>query len=390
MESPINGENQRSSENLRIFNENVALHTSYQTQCFINEEENLDEMIDSTCSSPYVSAPSSPGGSNRDYNNNNGYFFSAPASPMHYIQSKSISVSSSTVNISSSGSFEFDFSSKSNSISTADELFLNGQIRPMKLSSHLQKPQILTPLIDLENEVEEEDEESVFLKREGRLRNGSIHRRARSLSPLRSSQSQWHRQEEKEENKQTHSVEEDDEEESSTTTPSDSASTSRSSSTSSRSSKRWVFLKDFLRSKSEGRGIYSKEKFWNSISFNPVKDKKQSVSSIPVTNEKEKTVTATTEKKKSSVPAKKTVRPINGIGKRRVPGPSAHEMLYTSNRAQAEEMKRKTYLPYRQGLLGCLGFSSKGYGAMNVFARSLNTTVSSSSTMCASVSFRVA
>ncbi|KAI3991261.1 hypothetical protein MKX01_022482 [Papaver californicum] len=378
MENLSNGENQRSSENLRIFNQNVSLHTSYQTQCFINEEESLDEMIDSTCSSPYVSAPSSPG-SNRDYNNNNGYFFSAPASPMHYIQSKSISVSASIVNINSSGSFEFDFSAKKNSISTADELFLNGQIRPMKLSSHLQKPQILTPLLDLENEVEE-DEESVFLKREGRLRNGSIHRRARSLSPLRSSQSQWHRQEEKEEDKQIHSVEEDEEEESSTTTPSDYASTSRSSSTSSRSSKRWVFLKDFLRSKSEGRGIYSKEKFWNSISFNPVKDKKQSISLISVTNEKEKTITAaTTEKteKKKSIPAKKTVKPINGIGKRRIPGPSAHEMLYTSNRAQAEEMKRKTYLPYRQGLLGCLGFSSKGYGAMNVFARSLNTTVSS-------------
>ncbi|KAI3965895.1 hypothetical protein MKX01_010852 [Papaver californicum] len=171
MENLSNGENQRSSENLRIFNQNVSLHTSYQTQCFINEEESLDEMIDSTCSSPYVSAPSSPG-SNKDYNNNNGYFFSAPASPMHYIQSKSITVSASIVNTNSSGSFEFDFfCKKNNSISTADELFFNGQIQPMKLSSHLQKPQILTPLLDFENEVEE-DEKSVFLKREGRLRNG--------------------------------------------------------------------------------------------------------------------------------------------------------------------------------------------------------------------------
>ncbi|KAI3995122.1 hypothetical protein MKX01_031924 [Papaver californicum] len=147
MENLSNGENQRSSENLRIFNQNVSLHTSYQTQCFINEEEILDEMIDSTCS-------------NRDYNNNNGYFFSAPASPMHYIQSKSISVSTSIVNINSSCSFD-----------TADELFFKRQIRPMQLSSYLQKPQILTPLVDLENEVEEE-EKSVFLKREGMLRNG--------------------------------------------------------------------------------------------------------------------------------------------------------------------------------------------------------------------------
>uniref|UniRef100_A0A803KNT1 Uncharacterized protein n=1 Tax=Chenopodium quinoa TaxID=63459 RepID=A0A803KNT1_CHEQI len=55
-------------------------------------------------------------------------------------------------------------------------------------------------------------------------------------------------------------------------------------------------------------------------------------------------------------------------GKRR----SAHEMHYAANRAQAEEMRKKTFLPYRQGLLGCLGFNSKSYGALNGFARALN------------------
>jgi len=34
---------------------------------------------------------------------------------------------------------------------------------------------------------------------------------------------------------------------------------------------------------------------------------------------------------------------------------SAHERHYTANRAVAEEMKRKTSLPYKHGLLGCLG-----------------------------------
>ncbi|KAK1439912.1 hypothetical protein QVD17_05737 [Tagetes erecta] len=33
---------------------------------------------------------------------------------------------------------------------------------------------------------------------------------------------------------------------------------------------------------------------------------------------------------------------------------SAHEMHYTTNRAAAEETRRKTYLPYKAGLLGCL------------------------------------
>ncbi|KAF5953209.1 hypothetical protein HYC85_011153 [Camellia sinensis] len=49
-------------------------------------------------------------------------------------------------------------------------------------------------------------------------------------------------------------------------------------------------------------------------------------------------------------------KPANGVEKRRVP-PSAHELHYTANRAQAKEMKKKTFLPYRQGLLGCLGIS---------------------------------
>ena len=30
-----------------------------------------------------------------------------------------------------------------------DELFLNGKIRPMKLSSHLKMSQVLVPLVDL-------------------------------------------------------------------------------------------------------------------------------------------------------------------------------------------------------------------------------------------------
>ncbi|XP_010559223.1 PREDICTED: uncharacterized protein LOC104827699 [Tarenaya hassleriana] len=64
--------------------------------------------------------------------------------------------------------------------------------------------------------------------------------------------------------------------------------------------------------------------------------------------------------------------PTNGIAKRRGLQPSAHELHYTANRAQAEEMKKRTYLPYRHGLFGCLGFSSKSYSALNGLARSLN------------------
>ncbi|KAM1100975.1 hypothetical protein ACFX2B_007305 [Malus domestica] len=49
--------------------------------------------------------------------------------------------------------FDFEFSVRfglsrsgpTDPMSSADELFLNGKIRPMKLSTHLEKPQTLAP-----------------------------------------------------------------------------------------------------------------------------------------------------------------------------------------------------------------------------------------------------
>lgn len=218
-------------------------------------------------------------------------------------------------------------------MSSADELFLNGQIRPMKLSTHLERPQVLAPLLDLEEEEEEEEENEVRC-RDLRLRDKSLRRRTRSLSPLRNTPLEWTENEEKTDKKEN-------------VTPS-------VSSGSGRSSKRWVFLRDFLRSKSEGR---SNNKFWSTISFSPAAKEKKG-------NGPQK-------------PKKVAGKPTNGVGKRRVPASSPHELHYKANRAQAEELRRKTFLPYRQGLLGCLGFSSKGYGAMSGFARALNPVSSS-------------
>ncbi|KAI4367625.1 hypothetical protein MLD38_023340 [Melastoma candidum] len=45
------------------------------------------------------------------------------------------------------------------------------------------------------------------------------------------------------------------------------------------------------------------------------------------------------------------------------------ELHYTKNRAVSEEMKRKTYLPYKQGVLGCLGFGGSGMGVGRELAR---------------------
>ncbi|GKG64001.1 hypothetical protein Tco_0649251, partial [Tanacetum coccineum] len=62
-------------------------------------------------------------------------------------------------------------------MTSADELFLNGQIRPMRLSSHLQCPQDAMTLDDGEGDGEGRGRD--FTARDRR-------RRARSMSPLRS------------------------------------------------------------------------------------------------------------------------------------------------------------------------------------------------------------
>ena len=387
------------------------------------ETHYFTEDFDSACSTPYVSAPSSPGrpGSGPV---NGGFFYSCPASPRHFAMTsaeKAMANFASSPDNSVAIGYEFEFSARfgstgsgqPGSMSSADELFLNGQIRPMKLSSHLQRPQVLAPLMDLENEEEDGDSsnEDEFMKgwrkvgangesmsrgRDLRLKNKSLRRRTRSMSPLRSTSFEF--EDYGEENKNVidgsiTSLEVNDEslklDEATTSggtdTPPASASSSRSSSAG-RNSKKWVFLKDLLyRSKSEGR---SNNKFWSNFSFSPVKEKskkqstgvqlvvsKEKASSSSSNNNSRSNVGGESQKVKgnsghgsSSSSGKK---PMNGIGKRRVPA-SPHELHYKASKAQAEEMRKKTFLPYRQGLLGCLGFSSKGYGAMNGFARALN------------------
>ncbi|XP_057963346.1 uncharacterized protein LOC131154536 isoform X2 [Malania oleifera] len=375
------------------------------------DADDFPDDIDSSCSTPYVSAPSSPGRTTV------GFFYSAPASPMHFVLSKLPPSPDSNRGdagspASPSTSFEFEFSARfapagagsaGGAMCSADELFLNGQIRPMKLASHLQRPQLLAPLVDgEEGEIIGDgfaggDGGEVGVEavrgRDLRLRDRSLRRRTRSLSPLRSSPPFPWRNDDvdpedlnlKEMNQEK--INKEDEEaismesaNASTSAPSMSASSSRSSSAG-RSSRRWVFLKDFLyRSKSEGRGSNT-TKFWSSMTFSPAKEKKinataQATPPAPTPVETpagEKPAKAKKSAARDSSAQKKTAagKFANGVGKRRVP-PSPHELHYTANRAQAEELRKKTFLPYKQGLLGCLGFSSRSYGAMNGFARALN------------------
>lgn len=363
---------------------NFSTETHHQNLSF--------EDFDSNCSTPYVSAPSSPG---RGQPFGGGYYYSAPASPMHFaltsgavklLSAPSSPPDNSNVAVTSSSSFEFELFGPSGSgqtgwMSSADELFLNGKIRPMKLSTHLERPQVLAPLPDMDTEDEDDPKISDFGAMDGnrgrdlRLRDKSLRRRTRSMSPLRSLPFEWNVDDknplqvidQEQDVSKIEALSSEASESNSNGTSSVSASSSRSSSAG-RSSKRWVFLKDFLRSKSEGR---SNNKFWATISFSPAKEKTRPSTSSASKEKQPIPPGAPDPDKLKRNAGKKPAKPVNGAAKRRVP-PSPHELHYTANRAQAEELRKRTFLPYRQGLLGCLGFSSKGYRAMNGFARALN------------------
>uniref|UniRef100_A0A0A9BK06 Uncharacterized protein n=1 Tax=Arundo donax TaxID=35708 RepID=A0A0A9BK06_ARUDO len=197
-------------------------------------------------------------------------------------------------------------------MSSADELFHNGQIRPMRLASFLLRPQALPPLAGDPPQPADE---------RGRFRSRSLHRRSRSHSPFRA---QWLSPSSSPPALAVNAGEAAP----SASRSSSSSSTASSVSSSSRSSRRWGFLKDLLhRSKSDD-------------------GKHPPPPPAP---------------KKSPSPAA-----ARGRGRTRR---SAHARLYEARRAEAEEMRRRTFLPYRQGLLlGCLGLSSRGYGTMHSLA----------------------
>lgn len=60
------------------------------------------------------------------------------------------------------------------------------------------------------------------------------------------------------------------------------------------------------------------------------------------------------------------------ISRRRGPPVSAHELHYTVNRAVSEDMKKKTFLPYKQGILGRLAFNPTVHALANGFGFSRN------------------
>ncbi|MCD7446486.1 hypothetical protein HAX54_007800 [Datura stramonium] len=242
----------------------------------------FSEDDDSSCSTPYVSAPSSPGRGQP----HSGFYYEC-----------------------SGRSYAFRI------------------IRPMKLSTHLKRPQVLAPLLDLDEN--EEEEEKSFRGRDFKLRNRSLRRRTRSMSPLRTTSYEWQEDYEEEElevivmekkeKNDNEEIKQDDEETSNETTPCPSPGSSSGLLQWGRVRKRWVFL---------GRSFY-----------------------IEVRAKEETTVIADSANTSETKKGKQTgntkegkKKPVNGsgIGKRRVP-PSPHELHYTTNRAQSEEARKKTF-----------------------------------------------
>lgn len=373
--------------------------------------------FESACSSPYMTAPSSP----QRFGN---LFFSAPTSPTRatafYSDLRQLSLieddinprySSSSIpfkweekpgipkctarlpihNNHDSQDFEFDFSGQLDIASlSAEELFDGGKIRPLKppprlhtdcdsSSSYLTSPRSPRSRIsqgkklvqdalssprqrkdfdpfsaaieetrkkcyEINREPKREEEEKRGRGRRSSPTSGFLRKGTRSLSPLRVSDIAIDAGDNSSMEKTV----------SPTAKVIDDAKPSAYSSilsaiSFSKGYRKWR-LKDFLlfRSASEGRAT----------SKDPLR--KYAVLS-------KKSIVADDVKNLSF----RSTESVGSVSSRRRGPVSAHEMHYTTNRAVSEEMRKKTVLPYKHGLLGCLGFNH-GIG-MQEMSRSLGS-----------------
>ncbi|TKW02375.1 hypothetical protein SEVIR_8G239400v4 [Setaria viridis] len=327
---------------------------------------------DSACSTPFVSAPSSPSREREPYHHA-ACFYSAPASPTRGGGAKDFAGGGVL-------DFDFDFSSRFPSpsaaaMSSADELFCNGQIRPVRLAAALLQPQQphadqpLGPGVAAEEGGVGGGLDAVPDER-GRFRGRSVRRKARSMSPFRT---HWRRSPAPA--PQTPPLETESADEpveavtpaasrSSSSSSTASSASSASSSSSRGGSRRWGgFLKDLLhRSKSDGGKTQHSH-----LPVGPATPTSPSPGAAP-------------KRSPSPSPSPGAAR-STGTGHRGGRRRSAHERLYEARRAEAEEMRRRTNLPYRQGFLlfGCIGLGHRSYGAVHGLARGLNAAAAVSS-----------
>ncbi|KAK7308590.1 hypothetical protein VNO77_42209 [Canavalia gladiata] len=285
----------------------------------------MDFNFDSSCSSPYITAPSSP----QRFGN---LFFSAPTSPTRTVNAPQTNTNTDPIE----DDFEFDFSGHLQRPSlSADELFHGGKIRPLKPPSPVSNPNKSSSNTREQKRVVEESrrksvEESTQPQKhkQGRERASSfsIPSRTKTASPSNRKGGG------------TSSVCECDDDVSGNGNTKASETAAYSSFLSSisftKGYRKWR-IKDFLlfRSASEGRATD--------------KDPLRKYAVLSKT-------TAHEDVRNSSF---RSAESAGSMSRRRGPV-SAHELHYTVNRAVSEELKKKTPLPYKQGFLGCLGFNT--------------------------------
>ncbi|XP_059638234.1 uncharacterized protein LOC132280129 [Cornus florida] len=328
----------------------------------------------------YFSAPNSPkhfSGLYHDFDDfaviNNSSARSSAAVPFDWEEKPGTPKSSKPSIIKNEDDFAFDVSQELDNLSvSAEELFDGGKIRPLKLppqsllhkridESATQKSPVRSPISHGKKIIKEAFSprrkkgidpfaaaaESTCKRAEherGRERSSvspspsSAHRGTRSLSPFRVSKYPW---EEQEQQQQLHNTKQSSS--SIIPKPSLSSTTSSLSSSSSKGYKKWR-LKDFclFRNASEGRAMdrYPLKKY--AALFKKHEDiKNASFRSL------EGSYSGSSSNRRGPV--------------------SAHELHYTVNRAVSEDMKKKTFLPYKQGILGRLAFNPTVHALANGF-----------------------
>lgn len=334
-----------------------------ETQVILPSQTMMDFEFKNAMCSPEFTAPSSPA-------RIEDYYFSAPVSPRHISQlyaefdefliddnmvsdarrnSVSLAVpfeweekpgvpksQGKTCSTMFEDDFAFDVSQELDTASlTADVLFDGGKIKPQELPKN-----------------------SDVLREEGAIRgrersvsslssSRSGHRATRSLSPMRVSEYPWEEEYQLQQQQQQRKNDQQNSKQSSSKRNLTS-SVSALSSSSLKGHKKWK-LKDFFlfRSASEGRATDKVDPLKKYASLFKKHEDVRSSSFRSIQND-----------------------PGNSIysSKRKGKGPiSAHELHYTINRAVSEDLKKKTFLPYKQGILGRLSFNPAVHAIANGF-----------------------
>ncbi|XP_045788962.1 uncharacterized protein LOC123884016 [Trifolium pratense] len=276
----------------------------------------IDFNFNNNCSSPYITAPSSP----QHFPNN---FFKHHDQP---------------INTNNQEDEDFEFTHLQRSSLSADELFHAGKILPLNLISpshpHHETEQKLVQ--KLQQQQEQEDEENLSQHQQQNKLSGKERSSSFSFPSCRKNTKY---------SKLIEEVEIFSQEKDKSSSKNNNLKQSETATVSSFSS--------FLSTISISKGYYRKWRIKDFLLFRSASEGRAS-DKDPL--RKYRVLSKTTAYEDVTGSSFRSVENSGSVSKRRKPV-SAHELHYTLNRAASEELKRKTMLPYKQGLLGCLGFN---------------------------------